>query len=211
MWRGRNGGEIVNKGIRYILLMVVDVYYGKIGVPAKCGSRYFDKTTPFWGNGIRINFEQFYNRNVKLEWIIIRNPLTHLKSALQTEVMECIDDDNKIEKILNSFVSHSGGTHFHPKFCQNIYKVWYKTKFELKIVDLSNLSQFIEEQLHNIPYNSNEYDFTREETYKTKDVIWERCISLNPTLMDKLIQYTTIDIKYYNALINKDNSLIELI
>ena len=192
--------------------MVIDVYNGKWGVPAKCGSRYFSKTELLTNWEIPTLYrEKFEDLNkLGLEAIIIRNPLSHLESALQTEIMECWDDSDNIKKILLKFSDiQFGGTHYHPHFCEKIYYIWYNS--ELRIVDLSNLSRFMEEILKTIPYNQNEYDFHTEPNYKSKKEVWNKCVDLFPELMDKLIRYTQSDMKYYNALLNKDKSLIKII
>jgi len=193
--------------------MVIDVYCKNIGVPGKCGSRFFTKTIPFWGEPeYRKSFYDFYNGKYSLDYIIIRNPLSHLKSALKTEVMECFDDTLKIEKILNEFTNIVyGGTHFHPRFCQIVYNISYKSKWNLEVVDLSNLSEFIEEKLHRIEFNKNDYDFHNDPTFKTKEDVWDRCISLYPDLMNKLVELTKKDILYYDALLGGNKNFINLI
>ena len=190
--------------------MVMDVYNGYIGVPAKCGSRFFKKTISEWGEPIRSSFRNFYTGVIKLNCIIIRNPATHLKSALQTEIMECSDNHNEIETILKSYTdTYNGGTHFYPQFCEKIYNIWYRNNYDLKIVDLSNLSEFISSILYDIPYDETEFDFKWSPNFKTKDEIWNICVELYPELMNKLIAYTQSDMKYYNALLNRDDSLVK--
>lgn len=193
--------------------MILDVYdIKKIGVPAKCGSRYFAKARPYFGFPKRCSFREFYLREFELEYIIIRNPLEHLKSALQTEVMECFNDIEWIGKILKSYKElYNGGSHFYPKFCEKVYEVWYKGGYKLKVVELSNLSKFMEQMFQNIPYNEFEYNFHWDKRYVSKEDVWNRCILLYPDLMNDLIEYATNDIKYYNALLNGDKSLVKLI
>jgi len=192
--------------------MVIDVYKGIYGVPTKCGSRFFLKAAPYLGEPERRSFREFYSKKFTLEWIVIRNPLEHLKSALQTEVMECFDDDSAILQILQSFQdSYNGGSHFYPQFCQKIYEVWYKNRYKLKVIDLSQLSKFMEEILHHIPYDETEFDFHWSTNYKTKNEIWDRCIKLDKKSMETLIQYATNDVEYYNALLNKDDSFVKWI
>lgn len=193
--------------------MVIDVYCKNIGVPAKCGSRFFTKTIPFWGEPeYRKSFDDFYIGKYILDYIVIRNPLSHLKSALKTEVMECFDDELKIQKILNTFINTEiGGTHFHPMFCQILYSICNQTRSKLKVIDLSNLSKFIEEKLHYIEFNESDYDFHNDPTFKTKEEVWDRCTSLYPDLMNKLIEFTTNDINYYHALLNRDKNPIKFI
>ena len=192
--------------------MVIDVYNGYIGVPAKCGSRYFAKTELItkWETPtlLRKKFEDLSKLGLKV--IIIRNPLSHLESALQTEVMECWNDTDKIKKILLSFSDmRLGGTHFHPQFCQRIYNIWYRDG--LRIVDLSKLSEFMEEILETIPYKPSDFDFHNDSFYKSKKEVWNKCMELYPELMNELIGYTKIDTKYYNALLNGDKNIVKLI
>ncbi len=192
--------------------MVIDVYNGKWGVPAKCGSRYFSKTELLTNWEIPTLYrEKFEDLNkLGLEVIIIRNPLSHLESALQTEVMECWDDSDKILKILLKFSDiQFGGTHYHPQFCKKIYDVWYNS--ELRIVDLSNLSEFMEEILQHIPYNPAEFDFHTTPTYKSKKEVWDKCVDLYPELMDELLEWVKIDTKYYNALLNGDRRMLKIL
>lgn len=192
--------------------MVLNVYKGIYGVPAKCGSRFFSKTISYWGKPDCRSFREFYLMEFTLEYIIIRNPIEHLKSGLQTEIMECYDDTDRIYNILTLYTEQfNGGSHFYYKFCEKVYEVWYKTNYKLKVVDLSNLSEFMETIFEHIPYNESEYDFNWNPHYVSKEDVWNRCISLYPDLMDKLIQYTTNDTKYYNALMNDDRSFTKFI
>lgn len=192
--------------------MVMDVY-NRIGVPAKCGSRYFDKTTPIFGFPQRLSFREFFLIEIHLDWIIIRNPMEHLKSALQTEIMNCFNDVNGIREILESFLNlYDGGTHFYPQFCQKIYEVWYKTGFKLKVVDLSNLSDFLNNEFGiDIPYHPEEFSFVYEDNYVPKDIVWDKCISGFPELMNKLIDYAKNDLQYYQALLNGDRKLVKIL
>ena len=192
--------------------MVIDVYNGKWGVPAKCGSRYFSKTELLTNWEIPTLYrEKFEDLNkLGLEAIIIRNPLSHLESALQTEIMECWDDLDNIKRILLKFSDiQFGGTHFHPQFCKKIYDVWYNGG--LRIVDLSKLSEFMEEILQHIPYNPKEFDFHAEPTYKSKKEVWDRCVELYPDLMNDIIEFVKIDTKYYHALLNGDRNMLKML
>ena len=195
--------------------MVVDIYNGIYGVPGKCGSRYWSETDKLgkWKTPtiLRVDFKDLYSHKLSLEWMVIRNPLSHLESALQTEVMECFDDSDKIFRILKSFVEvNNGGTHFHPHFCKLVYSMWCNNGFNLKIIELGSLTEFLKTIGFDIPYNSKNYDFHNDTLYKSKSEIWNRCVDLYPDLMNELINYTTNDIKYYNALLNGDMSLVKL-
>ncbi len=192
--------------------MVIDIYNGKWGVPGKCGSRFFAKTELLTNWEIPTKYRENINDlpNMGLSAIVIRKPISHLESALQTEIMECWDNPIEIEKILLGFSNIDyGGLHFHPQFCKKVYNVW--SKGGLRIVDLSKLSEFMEEILQHIPYDSKDYDFHNEPKYKTKKEIWDRCVELYPELMDKLVEYTNDDTKYYEALLNGDKSLLKII
>ncbi len=192
--------------------MVVDLYKNEYVVPAKCGSRYFWKTVDYWGEPQRIFFKDIMDNKVEFKHIVVRNPLSHLKSGLQTEVMECFDDPVWIKKILLSFTdTNFGGAHFHPRLCQNIYKMKSTGGFKINVVDLSNLTEFMKNELFEIPYDETEFDFHWDSRYVSKETVWERCYSLYPEIMDVLVEFAEIDTNYYNRLLNKDESLSKLI
>jgi hypothetical protein len=192
--------------------MVLDIYNTNIGVPPKCGSRFFSKTIPYWGEPEKRNFNDVdYN----LDYIIVRNPLSHLKSALKTEILPYFNDKIKIGMILNTFsIENYGGIHFNPNFCQMVYYKWKKSEWKLKIIEILNLSKFIEEKLHHIEFNESDYDFhsgheikLSDAGYKNKQEIWDKCVELYPNKIKRLLDFTTEDTKWYNALLNNDRTL----
>ena len=192
--------------------MNINIYRGNIGVVPKCGSRFFNKTIPFWGEPEKTNFN---NSNYNLDYIIIRNPLSHLKSALKTEILPYFNDKIKMGMVLNTFcIENYGGVHFNPNFCQMVYHKWKKSEWKLKIIDLLNLSKFIEEKLHHIDFNESDYDFHNGDEinlsdagYKNKQEIWNKCVELFPNKIKRLLDFTTEDTKWYNALLNNDRTL----
>lgn len=194
--------------------MVVDVYNGIYAVPGKCGSRYWSKTERYnkWQipTLYRVDFyHDIFKENLKIEYIIIRNPLSHFQSAIQTEVMIEFDNVDEIYIILNRFRdSLTGGTHFHPEFCKLIYTMWHRSDFKLEVIDLSNLTNFLKTIGFNIRYRPEEFDFKNEHNYKSKEETWNRCMELFPNIMKEILSYVESDTYYYNALLNKDRSLI---
>ena len=190
--------------------MKIRIYCGNIGVPPKCGSRFFkENLNNYWGEPKELSFN---DKNYNLDYIIIRNPLSHLKSALKTEILPFFDNRIEISMILHSFSTETwGGTHFNPNFCQIVYNKWKQSKWKLKVVDLSNLSKFVEEKLHHIEFDESLYDFHEGFNlnigYKNKEEIWDRCIELFPNKMKRLIEYATEDLKWYDALLNDDRTL----
>jgi hypothetical protein len=191
--------------------MNIRIYCGNIGVPLKCGSRFFsDNLNDYWGEPEELSFN---DKNYNLDYIIIRNPLSHLKSAIKTEILPFFDDTIKIGMVLNTFsIINWGGVHFNPNFCQMVYNKWKKSEWKLKVIDLSNLSKFIEEKLHHIEFDKSLYDFHDSTNlsimgYKDKEEVWDRCLELFPNKMKRLVEYVTEDIKWYDALLNNDRTL----
>ncbi len=190
--------------------MKIRIYCGNIGVPPKCGSRFFyENLNDYWGEPEELSFN---DQNYNLDYIIIRNPLSHLKSALKTEILPFFDDRIKISVVLNSFLIKTwGGTHFNPNFCQIVYNKWKQSEWKLKVIDLLNLSKFIEEKLHYIKFDESRYDFHEglnlTNGYKNKEEIWDRCFELFPNKMKRLVEYATEDLKWYNALLNDNRTL----
>ena len=196
--------------------MVIDIYNGMYGVPGKCGSRYWSKTDLLnkWDipTILRADFDDVYRGKIKLDYIIIRNPLSHLKAGLQTEIMDCFDDVDGIGNILKRFTDiKNGGGHFHPRFCQQVYKLWHTSNFKLKVVDLNDLTDFLKSIGFDIPYDSRDFGFIEEPNYKSKTEIWYRCVELYPDMINQLVKYTEVDLKYYNGLLSQDKSLIKSI
>jgi hypothetical protein len=196
--------------------MVIDIYNGMYGVPGKCGSRYWSKTELFnkWDvpTVLRASFDDVYSGKIKLDYIIIRNPLSYLKAGLQTEVMNCFDDVDEIGNILKRFTNtEDGGSHFHPKFCERVYKLWHTSNFKLKVVDLNDLTDFLKSIGFHIPYDSRDFDFVDEPNYKSKTEIWYRCLELYPSMISELVKYTEVDLKYYRALLDGNKNLIKFI
>jgi hypothetical protein len=193
--------------------MKIRIYCGNIGVPPKCGSRFFSENlNDYWGEPEELSFN---DKNCNLDYIIIRNPLSHLKSALKTEILPFFDDKIKIGMVLNTFsIINWGGVHFNPNFCQMVYNKWKESEWKLKVIDLSNLSKFIEEKLHHIKFDESLYDFHNGGGinlsimgYKDKEETWDRCFEFYPNKMKKLVEYVTEDLKWYDALLNNDRTL----
>lgn len=196
--------------------MVIDIYDGKYGVPGKCGSRYWAKTelSGVWTvpTIYRADFRDFYYRKIRLDWMVVRPPLAHLKSALQTEIMECFDDSESIFRILKKFaLLEWGGTHFHPEFCKRTYQIWYRTGFRLGIVDLKDLTQFLSGLGFDIPYNESEYNFETHPLYKSKEEVWNKCMELYPDELNHLVELAKMDTDYYHALLNKDKGMYKIL
>lgn len=196
--------------------MVVDIYDGKYAVPGKCGSRYWAKTELIrqWSvpTIYRVDFRDIYKKTYYIDWIVVRPPMEQLRSALQTEVMECFDDADKMGVILEKFLdTDGGGTHFHPQFCQKIYEMWFRDGYRLRILPLSELSDFLFDMGFEIPYDMSEYDFHNDLNYKSKDETWDRCVELYPDMMGSLIEHCKNDTVYYDALINKKKGLLRMI
>ena len=190
--------------------MVIDVYKNGLGVPGKCGSRYFWRAKGIIGLGERRLMNDLINEGIKLNYIIVRNPLSHLESALQTELMECFDNEEKILKILKSFLDTEwGGSHYHPQFCQKIYKHFWNDG-KLEVIDLEDSTMFLKKLLNGITikFDKTDYDFHDDNRYITKQQSWDRCMELYPDLMDRLIKYTEEDTKWYNMLLGINNNLI---
>jgi hypothetical protein len=112
-------------------------------------------------------------------------------------------------------IKNWGGTHFVPNFCEMIYNKWKQSGWKLNVIDLSDLSKFIEQELHHFEFNKTDYDFHDDINiklgvyeYKDKEEIWNKCVELFPNKMKRLIEYTNEDVKWYDAILNNDRTLI---
>jgi hypothetical protein len=126
--------------------------------------------------------------------------------------MDYFDDVDMIEFILKRFSNpKTGGAHFHPLFCKRVYNLYCRSNFRLGIVDLNDLTNFLKSIGFDIPYDSKDFDFLSLPNYKSKTESSYRCVDLYPDMMTELVNYTQADMKYYNALLSQDKSLIKYI
>lgn len=183
--------------------MNIRLFGNKIFAPNKCGTRYLQ---------FIFSHQQFTHLFLpKIEnecYFIIREPLEHLKSALHTELYNIVEKDD-FEKKLDNFISDVGTIHYVHNLYHTIYL--YKQKnLNCDIVQLSNLSNLIQTLGYNIPYNKENYDFSKEYTnYIDKDTFFNKIKEKHKNKILVLEEYVIKEQIWYNKLINNDINNID--
>ena len=200
--------------------MDISIYHKKWIVPAKCGSRYLDKAFDiteqdnFGFSGIG-NEEQMgvwrnsilnsphkkiaaQSDNIFQFWIlpithmVLRNPLSHLLSALHTDLWGHLDESTRaiglvkgnshLEEILLKYTKDGTG-HWSPHLYYNVYMLLQKRP-DVKVVPIEGLTKLLNESGFDFEYVPSKYNFeniagpTRDEIInwvKTEyPSIWKR-------------------------------------
>jgi hypothetical protein len=188
--------------------MDIKIYNNTIMTPVKCGSRYLDK---IWENQ-RVKFNHFeYLEFPKVKYIIVRDPLSHLITALHTETIDFINkpgESNNFYHKLKDFISPHGATHWCVRFYEYFY--YYKKKYgeDVQVVKLENLTELLKNLGYSVEYNSDDYHFNKHKIWWPKDELYEMLKDTHPNEINWLIDKVTIQNVYYNKLLNNNSSII---
>ena len=175
--------------------MDISIYDKKWIVPAKCGSRYLDKVfgvtkqnnvgfsgignvkqMGVWRNSVldsphtKIAAQSdkiFQFWVLPITHIVLRNPLSHLLSALHTDLWGHLDvptrniglikENLALKEILLKYTT-TGTGHWSPHLYYNLYMLLQKRP-DIQIVPLNKLSEFLESVGLEEEYVPDEYNF----------------------------------------------------
>lgn len=210
--------------------MVIEIFNENIAVPAKCGTRYFSKcvksperptdymehTTSCLPQQSEVklpNGEPFPFEDIdlwkKVEYLVVRDPYEHLKTALHTELITLYKDYNKFEFVIKEFVSWGGNAHWHPYFYRRLYyahKNYGIPRF--KIIHMEEITDFVKSLGYDIEYNKEEYNFNDKPNWKSKDEICELVKNTFPNEWKQMMDFISNDMEYYHYIINNKKKLI---
>ena len=175
--------------------MDISIYHKKWIIPAKCGSRYLDKVFGVTGQD-NIGFSSINDRIGMNKWrnsilnsphtkiaaqsdnifqfwilplthIVLRNPLSHLLSALHTDLWGHLDEpthaiglvkgNTKLEGILLKYTT-TGTGHWSPDLYYNVYMLLQKRP-DIQIVPIEGLTKLLNESGFDFEYVPSEYNF----------------------------------------------------
>ena len=175
--------------------MDISIYHKKWIIPAKCGSRYLDKVYGVTKQD-NIGFSAIQNQEQINKWrnsvlnspytkiaaqsddifqfwilpithIVLRNPLSHLLSALHTDLWGHLDiptrtiglvkGNSHLEEILLKYTT-TGTGHWSPHLYLNLYTLLQKRP-DIQIVPLDKLSKLVESVGLEMDYVPDEYNF----------------------------------------------------
>ena len=171
--------------------------------PLKCGTRYL-RSLGLQNDHIHLTNEDWY-RAYQTNWeiIVLRNPMEHLKSALQTELLNLYNQHNlwsgmTTESVLDRFISELGCDHWSGYLYKTIYELWIHQSKIPKIVDLNDISYFISNMGYHIPYIKNKYDFTNSKIWMSKTDIFKMIETDYNWHYNKILKLYNIDKYYYD-------------
>jgi hypothetical protein len=188
--------------------MDIKIYNNTVMVPVKCGSRYLDK---IWESE-RIKFNHFeYLEFPKVKYIVVRDPMSHLITALHTEILVFINEtgeSNNFNHKLKDFVSPHGVTHWCVRFYEYFY--YYKKKYgeDIQVVKLDNLTELLQNLGYNIEYTPYDYQFKKYKIWWSKEELFEILKNTYPNEINWLIDKVKIQNVYYNKLLNNNVDII---
>lgn len=184
--------------------MVVKIYNNTILTPVKCGTRYLDKV---WEDN-RISFgHQKYLKFPKVKYIVVREPMSHLISALHTETLEWVNvytNEDDFYHQLGEFISEEGATHWCVPFYEYFY--YYRNKYgnDVEVVKLENLTNLLNQLGYDVEYTPEEYHFKKYKKWWSKDELFQMLKDMYPNEINLLIDKVKIQTEYYNKLINNE-------
>ena len=185
----------------------------EILVPVKCGSTYLDRIFP--NNIVNIWFYRDLINLKGISTIIIREPLEHLQSALHTELLNWLFDNptekiepNNMIPLISNFLGN-GTTHWDINYYEHIYKFWKQNKDTIKIVHVSNLTDFLKQKYGiDIPHDKFGYGIPRlagkfKYAYTSKEKLSKWIEETLPELWNEVVKDLPKAEKFYNHLINE--------
>jgi hypothetical protein len=184
--------------------MVIKIYNDTILTPVKCGSRYLDK---IWEDK-RIWFgHQKYLKFPKVKYVVIREPMSHLISALHTETLEWINvytDKNDFYHQLKEFISDEGATHWSAPLYEYLY--YYRNKYgkDIEVVRLEDLTELLKKLGHDVEYKPEEYHFKEYKKWWSKEELFQMLKDMYPNEIDFLLKIVEKQNVYYQKLLNNE-------
>ena len=195
--------------------------YNDIFIPNKCGTRYFEEYTNF--NFINNEHELVSITNIwdyDIKWILIRNPIEYIKSALKTDFIQLWNTEYKLnikineELLLKNYIDetnnllndYSIGMHYSNKLYKTLYS--YSLNYpNVKFVDLNNLSDLclhLYENKNNYEYDSAKYDM-KGMNYIDTETLSEYINEFYPSLWESIESNLKKEEFFYNKIISNCN------
>lgn len=175
--------------------MDIKIFDKRILAPSKCGTRYLRKVY----NDIRFDINVHGVNNIT--HIVIRNPYEHFKSAIHTEYLNYKNTPADINHIILGASSKNGIGHWHPNTYQFLYSIFIKNP-KIQIIDLINLSKFLNSEGHSIVYDKSEYDWSDLDVWESKDDILQKLKINFKSEFEIIDKKLKLEFDYYTKLLN---------
>jgi hypothetical protein len=176
------------------------LFDNRILTTPKCGTRYlqqkYDSTFIEYNDII-----DFSN----IEFIIIREPIEHLKSALHTEFYIHKDlykyDITNLKIYLDKLILKEKNIHWSYNMYEIIYWIYLKNN-KIEIIHLSSLTDFIKKEGYQLKYEQSDYDWHTNDKWINKDDFFNKLLEEFPTQMHILLKQSHEQDVLYNKIIN---------
>ena len=166
--------------------MTINVFEGKYLILPKCGSRFFDE---HFKNRVFIDLFELTGSKFldKIKWIVLRDPLELMKSAIHTEFINFwngLDKKGNIteEDVFNYISKKESQSHWYKHIFRELYLFTLQFKKPPTIIMLNNLNDFVKNELketYSTGFIKTKYDFSDSTIYMSKDDLWNIYIKHN--------------------------------
>ena len=188
--------------------MKLKIYENSIVAPLKCGTRFLDS---IW-KPLIINETKLYSYCLEneIKFIILRPPLEHFKSAIQTETIGMLKEcgygdefDNFTKTYIDNLIENKNTRHWSNGLYESILKIKEEIIPDVQIVKLENLSDFINNKLgFNIPYKKESYNFINDEYFIEREEVFNFYKIQSQDKLNNLLKLVDAQTKIYEKLIS---------
>ena len=166
--------------------MAFQLFDNRILVPLKCGTRYISKAYTF------VDFNCYETTDFSnIEYVIIREPYEQFKSALHTEYIlyeEINGSEMDFGNYLDKLILENYCSHWTYHMYEQIYWIYFKSGKKIKVIHLSNLTDFMKQEGYNMKHIKSNYDFHDYKNWINRDEFFNKLLKEFPTQMEILLE-----------------------
>jgi hypothetical protein len=178
--------------------MGFQLFDNRILAPLKCGTRYLSKAYTF----VHFNYYEVTDFS-NIKYLIIRKPYELLKSALHTEFIlykEMYGFEIDFDNFLDELMLKNYCAHWEYNMYEQMYWIYFKSGKKIKVIHLSNLTDFMKQEGYNMKYRKSNYDFHNYKNWINKDEFFNKLLKEFPTQMEILLEKVNIQTLFYNRI-----------
>jgi len=178
--------------------MGFQLFDNRILAPLKCGTRYLSKVYTF----VDFNYYEITDFS-NIEYLIIREPYELLKSALHTEFIlhkELYGFEMHFGNYLDKLILENYCSHWSYYMYEQMYWIYFKSNKKIKVIHLSNLTDFMKQEGYNMKYTQSNYDFHDYKNWINRDEFFNKLLKEFPTQMEILLEKVNIQTLFYNKI-----------
>lgn len=179
------------------------IFDDRIIVPCKCGTRYCEKIFPTYEDSSNSTIYRHTKFKYKEYWYVYREPISHLYSALQTEMLSVWNgvEDVSMESLLDRFCQQGGTTHWSHNVCKKLHYHYSRNSKFVRLVELPELTPTLESLGYEVVnFNETDYDFKYYHIWYSKEECVQWVKDNFPEHWELLFASATEDVIYYEKL-----------